>query len=233
MVDGQRLLLDSLAWLDARCMRAASTRPELDAGDLFQEVAARFLEEVTAWFEGEETRLTDRARARAKLSYLIMNQVTEVDRARKKRRDLARQQDDDNADLGMDLLPGPSVDLDRALDGRRAATVTDGLTNPTYRLALRAVYREDLVEEPEFGEAERAFKRPVPQAWLLFERERADAERRREHWRQVVAEIMRCVGPLGESPAKALKTARDWLDRTVQRARATVFKALAAAEVRT
>lgn len=227
-VDTHRLLVDSLGWLERKCAASARSRPELEAEDLFQEVVQRYLERAPDWFSGEASRESDLARARSLLTFLVMQRLKSADRERQRRGSPPRREGEE--DLGLDIFPAEGVDLDQALAGEQAARATDALDNPTYRLALRAVFREHVVEEPEFHAAERAFRRPVPEAWPLFDQERRASTHQAWHWRLVVAEIVRCVEAYGASSPTALKSAREWLDKTVQRARAAVLAALATGE---
>lgn len=223
--DTRRLLVGSLDWLERRCARQARTRPELSALELFQVVAQRYLERADAWFAAAPTREGELARARNLLAFLVMQEVKTADRERARRWSPPPDADGDE-ERGLEAFPDEGPDLDRALSGQQAAAAIDALPNPTYRLALRAVFRSDRVEEPEFDAAPRAFARDRAEAWGLFARER-EGDHPDRTWRQVLAEIMRCTAALGRSLPEELKTAREWLDKTVQRGRAAVLRALA------
>lgn len=225
--DTRRLLVDSLDWLDRRCARQACTRPALAAEDLFQAVVERYLERADGWFASAPTREGELARARSLLAFLVMQEVKTADRERA-RRWTPRGTEDEREDLGLDAFPAEVPDLDRALSGQQAAAVVDALENTTYRLALRAVFRSERVEAPEFDAAPRAFERDRAEAWTLFARER-EGDHADWAWRQVLAEIMRCTAAYGHSLPAELKKARDWLDKTVQRGRAAALRALAEA----
>lgn len=217
--DFRALLEQSHFWLLKKCAVATRSRPGLRADELAQQVAAAFLEAAPGWFSQGPTQ-DPVARARSKMHFLIMNRVTAYDRE-------CRRHDPD--DVEPDAIAAEDPDLGARLQKLQAFEAVDALANPAYRLALRAVFREMLVQPSEFKAAAEAFRRDPGVAWELFDQRRLGTEERA--WRRLVAEIIRCVEPLGQSSRSDLKTASDWLDRTVQRAIARVILDLAQAEV--
>jgi DNA-directed RNA polymerase specialized sigma24 family protein len=218
------LLMKSLTWLRGRCIQRTRTRSGLSAEDLEQEVVARYFETAAEWFAEEETR-DPLARCRALLSFRILNVVTEYDRR------IARQMHDTGAEAGdrLDRVPSPEPDATVLLLGHEARGFLRALSNATYRLVFTAAHMAHEVVKQDFTAPKLAVRRPVPEAWALFERERTGPDQPEAVWKRTVAQIIRCTAALrppiddGEREHVDVRAARSWFEKNLQRARAALL----------
>jgi hypothetical protein len=221
--------INSELWLRARCIKQARTRPGLEVEDLVQEVGTRYFETAEAWFAQDDTR-DPLARCRSLLSYRLLNVVTEHDREMAKR-ELERlgPEEEEAPTPRIDRIPSPEPDAENVLRAKEIEGFIDEVPNATYRLAFRSIYQRGRTEEGDFTAARKAILRPVSQAWSMYATERLAPHVKESPWKRIVAQVIRCTGPLrppvaeNEKEIDDIKTARSWLEKNLQRARAAIL----------
>lgn len=212
----------------------ARTRPGLDPEELSQQAAEEFLRRQEAWF-AQPPRDSRAAQAWILLRHGLLHAVTRHDRRQRVERglslepagglDLLEERDLTTGELRVAgeqrwIDAEAEVLLRQALEARIA-----GLSNPVYRLVIKAIDVRRLLGPGDFEQADghrvggaRAFVRPWAQAAeLILGRPARPAD---EAWRRFVALCMRTEGdPDTSVDTREVKLATRWLDRNLSRAR--------------
>jgi hypothetical protein len=218
----RELLLPLLPQLTRWCRVKARTRPGLEWEELFQATVHGFVEKAPDWFKQEAD--SREGQARALLHYQLRSVVKDWDRQKKRER-LAGGADDEG-DSWLEQLPARQVPVEQEIDAQRLVARLEALRNPVYLLLLLAVFApwrlnlEHLESSSRWRRGgSRVPARAVAEAWELLQTTCEAIPSDEVVWKRTLAEILRCLAPLGESSTSELRAAKEWLDKSLQRAR--------------
>jgi hypothetical protein len=217
-----KLLLPLLPQLDVWCQAKARTRPGLERKELFQAVVHRFVEKAPEWFQQEAD--SREGQALSLLYFQLLSIVKEWDRQTKRERLVGGAVEDGNS--WLEQLPASLVPAEREIDAQRRVARLEALQNPVYLLLLLAVSAPERLSLEHLESSSRWRRggsqvpaRAVAEAWEMLRAAREAIPSDEATWKRTLAEILHCTAPLGESTAPELRGAKEWLDKSLQRAR--------------